>query len=63
MSMDVQKRDWLSQNAAHYGSVIALGLASASLGPTLAGLADNTGTHLSQLGTLPNAMRIPSPRG
>lgn len=52
MNTDIRNRDRLRQTAGYYGSFVALGLASASLGPTLAGLADNTGNQLSQLGIL-----------
>lgn len=45
-------RDNLLQTAGYYASFIGLGLAGASLGPTLAGLAEHTGSDLSQLGVL-----------
>jgi len=42
----------LSKTAGYYFAFIALGLTSASLGPTLSGLAANTGTALSQISIL-----------
>ena len=42
----------LLQTAGYYAAFIALGLAGSALGPTLGGLAENTGTSLSQLGIL-----------
>jgi MFS transporter, FHS family, Na+ dependent glucose transporter 1 len=37
---------------AYFASFVALGFANASLGPTLPGLAENTGTHLNQISIL-----------
>lgn len=45
-------RQALLQTATYYVSFIALGLAYAVWGPTLSGLAENTGTVVSQLGIL-----------
>ncbi len=42
----------LSKTAGYYAAFIALGLTSASLGPTLSGLAANTGTAISQISIL-----------
>jgi FHS family Na+ dependent glucose MFS transporter 1 len=42
----------LAQTAVYYGACIALGLASASLGPTLGGLAQHTHTRLSEISFL-----------
>lgn len=42
----------LSKTAAYYLTFVALGLTSASLGPTLPGLAENTKTRLSDIGFL-----------
>ena len=41
-----------TQTFAYYAAFIALGLVTASLGPTLPGLAENTGTALSQVSFL-----------
>jgi MFS transporter, FHS family, Na+ dependent glucose transporter 1 len=42
----------VSKTAAYYLAFIALGLTSASLGPTLPGLAENTKTHLREISFL-----------
>ncbi len=42
----------MTQTASYYVAFIALGLVIASLGPTLASLAEQTGTRLSQIGIL-----------
>src|SRR5512137_2239996 len=42
----------LAQTAVYYVAFIALGMASASLGPTLGGLAEHTRTHLSEISFL-----------
>ncbi len=42
----------ISKTAAYYLAFIALGLTSASLGPTLPGLAENTHTHLREISFL-----------
>src|SRR5688572_19959102 len=42
----------MSKTAAYYLAFVALGLASASLGPTLPGLAENTQTHLREISFL-----------
>jgi FHS family Na+ dependent glucose MFS transporter 1 len=42
----------LAQTASYYAAFIALGLVSASLGPTLRSLADNTHTDISGIGLL-----------
>lgn len=42
----------LNKTAGYYAAFIALGLTSASLGPTLSGLAANTGTAISQISVL-----------
>jgi FHS family Na+ dependent glucose MFS transporter 1 len=42
----------LAQTASYYAAFVALGLASASLGPTLRSLADNTQTEISTIGLL-----------
>ncbi len=42
----------LSRTVAYFAAFIALGLVSASLGPTLPGLADHTGTRLSGISFL-----------
>jgi FHS family Na+ dependent glucose MFS transporter 1 len=42
----------LAQTASYYAAFVALGLASASLGPTLRSLADNTDTDISTIGLL-----------
>jgi MFS transporter, FHS family, Na+ dependent glucose transporter 1 len=48
----VVRSQLLAQTASYYAAFIALGLASASLGPTLQSLADNTQTELSAIGVL-----------
>ncbi len=47
-----EQRARLSKTAGYYAAFIALGLTSASLGPTLSGLAANTGTAISQISIL-----------
>lgn len=47
-----EHRARLSKTAGYYAAFIALGLTSASLGPTLSGLAANTGTAISQISIL-----------
>lgn len=42
----------MSKTAAYYLAFVALGLTSASLGPTLPNLAENTRTHLSEISFL-----------
>lgn len=42
----------LTKTLAYYGAFIGLGLALASLGPTLPGLAELTGASLSALSTI-----------
>ncbi len=42
----------LAKTISYYAAFIALGLANASLGPTLPGLAENTGTQLSEISFL-----------
>src|SRR5512139_2534417 len=41
-----------AQTAVYYAAFIALGMASASLGPTLGGLAEHTRTRLSEISFL-----------
>ncbi len=43
------RTDKIAQTAVYYAAFIALGLASASLGPTLGGLAQHTHTRLSEI--------------
>ena len=42
----------ISKTASYYAAFVALGLVTASLGPTLPGLAENTGTLLSEISYL-----------
>lgn len=44
--------DQLSKTISYYAAFISLGLVSASLGPTLPGLAENTRTQLGEIGFL-----------
>ena len=44
--------DKLAKTISYYAAFIALGLANASLGPTLPGLAENTGTQLREISFL-----------
>jgi FHS family Na+ dependent glucose MFS transporter 1 len=46
------RRQALSRTTGYYAAFIALGLVSASLGPTLPGLAKNTSSQLSQISLL-----------
>ncbi|MBP7964457.1 MAG: MFS transporter [Caldilineaceae bacterium] len=50
--MTTDHRARLGKTAGYYAAFIALGLTSASLGPTLSGLAANTGTAISQISIL-----------
>src|SRR5512136_3335873 len=47
-----------AQTALYYAAFIALGLASASLGPTLGGLAQHTHTRLSEISFVFAASRL-----
>jgi FHS family Na+ dependent glucose MFS transporter 1 len=49
---NLQKAGNLWKTAAYYTAFVALGLTTASLGPTLPGLAENTHTQLSQISYL-----------
>jgi fucose permease len=51
-SFIVKNRRQMVQTAAYYIVFVGIGLIVASVGPTLAGLAKNTGSHLSQMGIL-----------
>ena len=46
----VQNRKQLTQTIAYYAVFIGIGLTVGVLGPTLAGLAENTDSNLSQMG-------------
>jgi FHS family Na+ dependent glucose MFS transporter 1 len=46
------RRQALCKTAGYFAAFIALGLASASLGPTLPGLAENTRSRVSEIGAL-----------
>ncbi|OGB91649.1 MAG: hypothetical protein A2Z31_09360 [candidate division NC10 bacterium RBG_16_65_8] len=46
------RRQALLKTVGYYAAFIALGLASASLGPTLPGLAENTRSRVSEIGSL-----------
>jgi len=46
------RRQVLFRTLGYYAAFIALGLVSASLGPTLPGLANNTGSQLSHISLL-----------
>lgn len=46
------RRERLSSTFGYYAAYVALGMASAVLGPTLPGLAEHTGTQLSQISFL-----------
>lgn len=51
-SFIVKNRRQVVQTATYYAVFVGIGLIIASVGPTLAGLARNTGSHLSQMGIL-----------
>lgn len=52
METTLAKRRQLAKAIAYYAAFTALGMAGASLGPTLPGLAENTQTLLSEIGFL-----------
>ncbi len=52
MHPTTDRRQALLKTAGYYAAFVALGLASASLGPTLPGLAENTGSRVSEIGAL-----------